>query len=244
MENYQAEPELFEAYQAKRDPELRSNLVSRYFPLVVSLAKHFYGKDSLDDLTQVGTIGLLKAFDAYDPKRNVLFSTYAAHHILGEIRHYLRDKNDLIRHPRWLRKLTFQILSEKEKFIREFAREPSTKEIAERLNIKEDGILEILSLGTSLHWMSLDSVDFDSLQKKIRAVRPATLQLPIEDRIVLENALEKLRKIERKAVDLFFYQDLTQTEIGKKLHLSQRAVSRLIGKSLRNLKAILTQDLW
>lgn len=209
------------------------------------MAKHLHhAREPLEDLTQVGAIGLIKAIEDYDPDRNVLFSTFASHHILGEIRHYLRDKSELIRPPRWLRKLTFQILSEKENFIQKFGREPSVREIAEKLNIQEDGIAEILSLGAALRWSSLDAPNFDSIQGKIQSIHQKTLQLPIEDRIVLENALEKLKKIERNAVDLFFYQDLTQTEIGKKLHLSQRAVSRLIQKSLRDLKTILTKDLW
>jgi len=201
----------------------------------------------MEDLFQVGTIGLIKALENFDPNRNAAFSTFARHHILGELRHYLRDKVGLIKPPRWLRYLTYQVLSEKERLLQKLGREPTTAEIAEGLNLHEDGVTEVLSMNASLILTSLDDTDemgFDSIQNKIKSVRQASFQLPIEDRIVLEKALEKLLKIERKAIDLFFYQDLTQTEIGQQLHLSQRAVSRLIARGLRTLKSLLTKDLW
>lgn len=232
------------------DLKLRSELISRNLPLVESIARkislHKHG-EPLEDLVQVGIIGLIKAVDRFDPAKETQFSTYATHQISGEIRHYLRDKVDLIKHPRWLRFLAYQIFAEAEVLAQKLSRFPTSKELADSLNISEDGIIEIFKLQDSLDCLHLEAPDkngLQTLQKKIRAQNLVTFQLPIEDKITLSSALEKLIEIERKAIFLFFYYDLSQTEIGNQLGLSQKAVSRLIQKGLKQLKEILNREIF
>lgn len=243
-------PDTFENFCKNRDLGVRATLISRHLPLVESIAKNFlpHGQgEPLEDLIQVGSIGLIKAVDRFDPTKDAQFSTYATHQISGEIRHYLRDKAGMIRQPRWLRFLTYQIYAEAELLAQKLGRFPTSKEIADSLNIAEEGIVEILRLGKDLSCTLLDVSRKDSLenlQKKVRSKSLVSFQLPVEDKIVLSNALEKLLQVEKKALFLFFYNDLTQTEIGKHLGLSQRAVSRVMQKGLGKLKKILTKDLW
>jgi len=239
---------LLEAFYRTRTPSLRADLISRHIPLVESIAKHFlyhaHG-EPLEDLIQVGTIGLIKAVDRFDPSKKTQFNTYATHQISGELRHYLRDKVDTIKHPRWLRFLAYQIYTEAEALTQKLGRYPTAKELADNLNIREDGILEILKLQEDLSPASLDAEGkLRTLEQKIRAQRLVSFQLPIEDKVVLMKSFEKLLAIERKAIYLFFYYDLTQSEIGSQLGLSQRAVSRVIQKGLGKLKDVLTSELW
>lgn len=242
--------DLVQVYCQNRDSKLRSDLIFRHLPLVETLARRFLFRahgEPLEDLVQVGTIGLIKALDRFDPNKAAQFATYATHQIVGEIRHYLRDKSDLIRHPRWLRFVTYQMLQESERLAQQLGRFPGAREIADSLNITEESVVEILRLNETLSQTTLDGSERESLrraQEKIRSQRLVSFQLPMEDKISLFNALEKLVEAERKAVYLFFYYDLTQSEIGKQLGLSQRAVSRLIQKALSKLKALLTSELW
>lgn len=230
--------------------ELRANLIFQHIPLVESIARRFLFKshgEPLEDLVQVGAIGLIKAVDRYNPAKQVQFNTFATHEITGEIRHYLRDKINLIKQPRWLHYLNYRVFSESEHLAQELGRFPSPKEIAERLNIEEDGVLAVLQINEMLSRRTLDEHEdnpFEALQSKIRSRHLVSFQLPIEDKIVLSTAMQKLMDLERQVIYLFFYYDLTQSEIGKRVGLSQRSVSRVLEKGLHQLKEILTADVW
>jgi RNA polymerase sigma-B factor len=244
------ETKLWEDFLETKSPHSRALLISQHLNLVQNLAKRFLPRahgEPLEDLVQVGVMGLIKAIDHYDPSKDVQFKTYAIHQVTGEIRHYLRDKVNLIRHPRWLGYLTFQVNNEAEKLAQKLGRQPTTKEIADSLNITEEGVLEVFRLNEILTNTSFNEEDleyrFENAQRKIQSQRLVSFQLPIEDKIVLLNAMEKLVELERKAIYLFFYYDLTQGEIGEKLGLTQRTVSRLIQKGLSKLKDILTVEL-
>lgn len=242
-----ANDDLLREYFHSRDVKVRAAIISRYLHLAESVARRYFPRgrgEPLEDLVQVGIVGLIKAVDRFDPSKEAQFATYATHQIVGEIRHYLRDKADLIKHPRWLSFLTYQVNNESEKLAQKLGRHPTPGEIADSLNITEEGVLEILRLNETLSSMSLDEDrmdwSFESVQRKIRSQRMVSFQLPIEDKIVLMNAMERLVVLEKKAIYLFFYHDLTQGEIGEQLGVSQRTVSRVIAKGLGRLKEMLS----
>jgi RNA polymerase sigma-B factor len=233
--------DLFENLKKTGSREARDKIIKEYLKVVFPISRKFYGYgENLEDLIQVGFIGLIKAVDNFDPDRGVRFTTYATHCITGEIRHYLRDKTEAIKSPRWLRRLNSEVAGFIESFLQQNKRFPTIKEIAENLNIAEDGIIEILN---SRKLLSLNA-DSDEKGKgidyeRIRAVRYENFKLPLEDRLVVEDAVEKLVIIEKRIVYLFFYVDLSQTEIGKLLGIPQKRVSRLLHRAVDNLKKII-----
>ncbi|MCL4512474.1 MAG: sigma-70 family RNA polymerase sigma factor [Candidatus Eremiobacteraeota bacterium] len=229
--------------------EDRTAVILQHMPLVETTAKKFFRRshgEFLEDLIQVGAIGLIKAVDHFDSTRESEFNHYALSQIAGEIRHYLRDKGNLVKPPRWLRFLLYKIGQESEKLAQQLGRHPTTKEVAESLNIAEEGITEALKLQefVSNPLMPAAEEEFESLRQKLKSQKLISFQLPVEDKITLYQAIEKLLSVEKKTIYLFFYYDLTQMEIGKKLGLSQRKVSRVIQKGLEKLKEILGKELW
>lgn len=227
---------------------LRAEFILYYMPLVESIVKRFsfnkLPRESREDLMQVGTIGLIKAVDQYNSQKGTLFSTYATHQILGEIRHYLRDKTNLIRPPRWLRYLNQKVFSEAALLTQELGHFPTSRQLADRLNIQEEGIEELRKLNEMLFSFFREqewNENLQPLQEKICTQHLVSFQLPIEDKLILIQAIQKLLEVEQKVIYLFFYYDLTQSEIGKRLGLSQRSVSRVIQKALGKLKEILSR---
>ena len=228
---------LFELLKREPSPALREELVSRHLALVPSVVAKFRGKGEWEDLVQVGYVGLMKAVDGYDPAQNVKFSTYAHHCIVGELCHYLRDRVDLVRRPRWLSVLSKQIARFIEGFSQKSNRLPTFSEIAEGLNMSRDGVQEVLK---SRAVVSFDESDSESVSvEKIRSQRYESFKLPIEDKIVLMQALERLVDLERRVIYLFFYRDLTQGQIAGVTGLSPKKVSRVMRKGLEKLQASL-----
>jgi len=241
--------ELLREYAVTKSMGLRHQIVMNNFNLVRHIARAYEdSREPIDDLIQVGYIGLIKAVDSFDSEKNVKFSTYATHKIKGEIRHYLRDKSSIIKKPRWIKNIHLQILKAIEYLTGELGQPPTIKQIAGNCNITEEGILEILNAVDNFRITSLDNnkskAESDKLPliERIKSQRYVSFQLPVEDRIAVIQAIEQLKRLERDIIFLFFYKDLTQTEIATKLGISQKHVSRLIKKSLDKLKKILTKD--
>lgn len=234
------ELELFRQLRKGKDKDLRERLIHENLQIVVPIAKKFVynnNKESLEDLIQVGYIGLIKAVDQFDPDRGVKFITYATHCIMGEIRHYLRDKSESIKRPRWLTRLNREIARYIEEFLQENKRLPSITEISTALNIEGDGIVEILK---AKYMVSVDDLNEGStdylMLNRIRSRTMENFKLPIEDKIALEQAMESLKKLEKIIIKLFFYMDLTQSQIAVNLGLSQKKVSRLLKKSIDKMR--------
>lgn len=233
--------DLFEKLRRTGSREVRNEIIKENIQAVFPISRKYCRSDeSLEDLIQVGFIGLIKAVDNFDPERGNKFITYASHCIAGEIRHYLRDKTEAIKSPRWLRKLNSDVAGFIESFSQQNKRFPTIKEISEGLNIAQDGIIEIfrsrkpLSLNADSGGKS-ETIDYE----RIRAIRYETFKLPLEDRLVIEDAVEKLVLLEKKIVYLFFYMDLNQTEIGKRLGMPKKRVSRILHKAIDDLKKII-----
>ncbi|MFZ0031574.1 MAG: SigB/SigF/SigG family RNA polymerase sigma factor [Candidatus Cybelea sp.] len=226
---------------------LRDELVVVHLNLVRFLAVRFANRgEPLDDLVQVGTVGLLKAIDRFDLERGVEFTTYATPTIVGEIKRYFRDKGWAVKVPRRLQELNLAVNRANDKLAVELGRSPTVGELAEHLKAGEDEILEAQELGQAYNLLSLDSEVSGETDKKSQTladtvgVSDAGLAL-LEDRANLQRAFEVLTGRERVIIYLRFYESVSQTEIAKRLNVSQMHVSRLQAKALDKLRAVLAE---
>jgi len=232
-----------------KSPKITDEQIKKYQPLVKSIACKFTNSgEPLEDLEQVGCIGLINALNLYNPEQGVKFETYATWLISGEIRHHIRDKHQIIKVPGWMLKLNKKI----DKFIISYKKKnnrfPSLSEISEEFNLTEEGIKEILKAREAVQVVSLDQeqrkYSSDSYPKieKIKSKNYENFKLPIEDVIALRNSMNKLKKLQRKVIYYIFKKDLTQTKTARKLGISQRQVSRIKSEALKTLKKELESD--
>jgi RNA polymerase sigma-B factor len=226
---------------------LRNELVVAHLNLVRFLAVRFANRgEPLDDLVQVGTVGLLKAIDRFDVERGVEFTTYATPTIVGEIKRYFRDKGWAVKVPRRLQELNLAVNRANDKLAIELGRSPTVAELAEYLKAGEDEILEAQELGQAYNLLSLDSEVSGETDKKSQTLADtvgaadAGLEL-LEDRANLERAFHVLSGRERVIIYLRFYESVSQTEIAKRLNVSQMHVSRLQAKALDKLRTVLAE---
>ncbi|MEO6990010.1 MAG: SigB/SigF/SigG family RNA polymerase sigma factor [Candidatus Baltobacteraceae bacterium] len=226
---------------------LRSDLVVAHLNLVRYLAVKFSNRgEALDDLIQVGTVGLLKAIDRFDLSRGVEFTTYATPTIVGEIKRYFRDKGWAVKVPRRLQELNLSVNRTIEKLTVKLGRSPTVGELAEQLGTTQEDILEAQELGQAYNLLSLDTEVSGEGDKKSHTLadyvghNDAGLEI-LEDKANLERAFEVLTRRERIILFLRFYESVSQTEIAKRLNVSQMHVSRLQQKALEKLKAVLKE---
>lgn len=222
----------------KGDQKSRDALIDGNLRLVLSIIQRFSSrKENMDDLFQVGCIGLIKAIDNFNTELEVKFSTYAVPMIIGEVRRYLRDNNS-IRVSRSVRDLAYKALQMREELTRESFSEPTVEQIAERLNEKKEVIvsaLEAISEPVSLYEPVFnDSGDSIYIMDQIRDVSSDD-ELWIED-IALKEAMKSLNEREKKIIDMRFYAGKTQSEIASEIGISQAQVSRLEKCALERLK--------
>ena len=230
--------EQFQTYRRTQDRALHQALVLRYLPLVHRIARRYVRPGApLEDLVQIGSIGLIHAVTTFDPTRGVKFETYAFHHVAGEIRHFLRDGLEAVRAPRWVRKLYAELTAAVARLQQELGRTPAVAEIARAMNMTEAGVREVLDAHSQMRVRSMTDMteEHDVRPDMIAHQRYVSLQLPVEDRIVLMQAMERLADLQRQVVYYLYYQDLTQSEVAQRLGVSQRHVSRLLAAALRHL---------
>ncbi len=233
---------LFQSYRATRGPELHARLTTLFMPLVHQVARR-YARSGIpvDDLHQIGYIGLMHAVTNFDPGRSVKFETYARHLIAGEIRHYLRDQGTTVRRPRWLYEMDHRISRAVTELTQRVGRPPTTAEIARATHVSEDEVAEVLQARESLRLVSLDEEregdDGAPIAQRDRiTTKHAAGSLPVEDRVLISDAIERLSGLQRKVIYYLFYMDLTQTEAARKLGISQKHVSRVMHAALRRLR--------
>jgi RNA polymerase sigma-B factor len=224
---------------------LREELVVAHLNLVRFLAMKFVNRgEPLDDLIQVGTLGLLKAIDRFDTERGVEFTTYATPTIVGEIKRHIRDKGWAVKVPRRLQELNQSVNRSVDLLAIELGRSPTVAELAARLNASEEEILEAQELGQAYNLLSLDSEVGGDGDKKSQTLADtvgmtdAGMAL-LEDRANLERAFHVLTGRERVIIYLRFYESVSQTEIATRLQVSQMHVSRLQAKALEKLRGAL-----
>ena len=238
---------LMAGYVETQSIEIRDKVAMACTPLVRRIASEFaFSGVPVDDLIQVGYIGLLNAIAAFDPTRGAKFATYASYLVRGEIRHYLRDQRDTIRKPRWLQKINNQIEQTVSKYVSETGRFPGLDELSQELNIEEGGLLEVLRTREALRTVSLESSSDDDNSGELRVDRERikskshiSFQLPIEDRVILMDAMEQLNGLQRKVLYYLFYTDLTQMEAARRIGISQKHVSRVLASAISKLRGLM-----
>lgn len=228
-------------------PDLKDVIMVQYSGLVERIARRFSGIEPFEDLVQVGYIGLLNALTKFDPKAGVRFNTYATYLIAGEMKHYLRDRSQTIRHPAWLQELRHKVTKAANMLQQDLQRNPTEREIAEAVGVSEAAVREVFQTQEMLKVMSLDgapanSDDADTDAEKLDSAQFCPEQLSVEDRMVLTTAMKQLRDLERQVLVLFHFQSMNQTEIAQRLNISCNYVSHILRQSLAKLRKILTVE--
>ena len=236
--------ELLRRYHEGGDASAREALVQRHLPLVRSLARRYAGRgESLEDIEQVGAIGLIKAIDRYELSREVALTTYATPNVVGEIKRHFRDKGWAIRVPRALQELNGKMGPTIERLTARLGRSPSIAEIAHEFQTTPEQVLEAMEAGSAYAPQSLSAgpTDGDSELDPMETIGSEDLEFArTDERTSLEPALEALPEREQLILKLRFEEGLTQTQIADKIGISQMHVSRLIRRSLERMRAQLT----
>jgi len=224
----------------KGDKEARNIFINGNLRLVLSVIKRFYGRgENVDDLFQVGCIGLIKAMDNFDLSQNVQFSTYAVPMIIGEIRRYLRDNNP-IRVSRSVRDLAYKALAIKEKIIKEKQKEPTVEEIAKELGVDKEEI--VFSLDAIQEPISLQEPVYGDGTENLYVMDQVrdnknTDEYWAENITILE-AMKKLNQKEKMILNKRFFEGRTQVEVAEEIGISQAQVSRLEKSAIEHIRRI------
>ena len=233
--------ELFRRYKEDGDMEAREQLVMSHLNLVRFLANKFKNRgEPLDDLVQVGYLGLLKAIDRFDPDRGLEFTTYATPTILGEIKRHFRDKGWSVRVPRRLQELSAKVNQATDELTNQLQRSPSVAEIADYLGSSVDEVLEAMESSSAYSSVPLEGGGSGEDDESPSVIDHYATEDPdlaaSDDRIVLEQAIADFSPREQEIIKMRFEQGLTQVEIAEREGISQVQVSRLLRRALRRLQ--------
>ncbi len=238
---------LLRKYHEEGDLAAREQLIEQYMSLVRSLARRYsYRGEQLDDLVQIGSIGLIKAIDRFDLTRGVELTTYATPNIIGEIKRHFRDRGWAVRVPRGLQELNVQLSKLVEGLTVEHGRSPTIPELAKAAGVEEEEVLEALESGRAYSSLSLsqgsgseDGEDLDPLESLGEVEH---LYEVSEDRAVLAPGFKVLDERERRILHLRFFEGLTQSQIAQQVGISQMHVSRLIRRALEKIREEIAAD--
>ena len=224
------------------DMEAREEYIKGNLRLVLSVIQRFSGSnENVDDLFQIGCIGLIKAIDNFDITQNVRFSTYAVPMILGEVRRYLRDNNS-IRVSRSLRDTAYKAIYAKENLMKKNLKEPTIMEIANEIGVSKEDItyaLDAIQSPVSLY-EPVYSDGGDPLFVMDQISDKKNLEENWVEDISLNEAMKRLPERERHIIDMRFFEGKTQTEVAEEIHISQAQVSRLEKNALKSMKGYLS----
>lgn len=237
---------LHRLYRDSTDPaereRIRGQLVDAYHDFVYFLARKFQNRgEPLDDIVQVGYLGLIKAIERFDPDLGYEFTTFATLTVAGEIKRHFRDKGTAIRFPRRLQELHQSVVRVNEQMKNELGREPTVAELAERLGVTPDDVTEAMEIGPAYMPLSLDQPVASGDGQDSRAVSDRIGDLDpeldrVEMRDVLNRAMVHLTPRERAIMAMRFYDQMSQSEIARRLGISQMHVSRLQRAALEQLR--------
>ena len=233
--------ELFRRYKAEGDEEAREQLIVSHVNLVRYIAAKFKNRgEPLDDLIQVGTIGLIKAIDRFDPSRGLEFTTYATPTIMGEIKRHFRDKGWTIRVPRRLQELSAKVNSATDELTAQLQRSPSIEEVADYLGTTADEVLEAMESSSAYSSVPLEGQGNNEEDDAPSVIdRYASVDGDLEasdDRMVLEEVIGEFPEADQQAIRMRFIDGMTQVEIAKRLGISQVQVSRMLRRALRRIQ--------
>jgi RNA polymerase sigma-B factor len=221
---------------------LRDRLVEMHLPLVLYLAKRFSGRsEPMTDLVQVGSIGLIKAIDRFDPARGLEFSTYATPTILGEIKRHFRDTGWLIHVPRRAQEMQSALNAARGELSQELGRAPTISELAGRVDADEDAVVEALDAARAYSGVPLDVLapPGETVPEHPSLGTTDAGFEQVEQRALLREIIGTLPENEREVLLLRFVANKTQTEIAALVGVSQMQVSRLVARGLKRLRATL-----
>lgn len=229
---------LIKEYKNTNSKRIKDQIIHGNFKLVLSVVNKFQKRtDNLDDLFQIGVIGLIKAIDNFSLEHEVRFSTYAVPMIEGEIRRYLRD-NSFLRISRQIKDLSYQVLKEKEHIVNEYGHIPSLEELSKKFSVDKKKIIEALDANMPLSSLNDTLRGEDDEALTLMDIIPETdnSDEKILLRISLHQGLEKLPEIERKIIKMRYYEDKSQVEIASLFDISQAQVSRLEKSAIEFLR--------
>jgi RNA polymerase sigma-B factor len=243
---------LHRRYRDSKDPaerdRLRAQLVDAYHDFVYFLARKFQNRgEPLDDIVQVGYLGLIKAIERFDPDLGFEFTTFATLTVAGEIKRHFRDKGTAIRFPRRLQELHQSVVRVNEEMKNELSREPSVSELAERLGVRPEDVMEAIEIGPAYMPLSLDQPigSADGQESRVVAEQIGTVDPEldrVEMRDLLDRAMVHLTPRERSIMAMRFYEQMSQSEIARRLGISQMHVSRLQRAALEQLRKHVPQE--
>jgi RNA polymerase sigma-B factor len=232
---------LMQEYQRTREPRLREQLVHRYLPLARSLARRFAsGGEPLEDLEQVAALALVKAVDGFDAERGTAFSSYAVPSIAGAIKRHFRDHGWSVRVPRELQERAMRVNQLEKELSGALGEAPTLTELAEATALGAEDVLEARVAYRALHASSLDAPTLDADGES-----PALIETmggdddgysTVLDRSALDSLLGSLDERDRAIIELYFREELTQSEIGERLGYSQMHISRLLRRAVGELE--------
>lgn len=233
--------ELFRRFKEEGDMDAREKLVMSHLNLVRFIANKFKNRgESIDDLIQVGYLGLLKAIDRFDPSRGLEFTTFATPTIMGEIKRHFRDKGWSVRVPRRLQELSAKVNQATDTLTSQLQRSPTIAEIADYLDATVDEVLEAMESSSAYSSVSLEApsgADDDDTPSVIDRYATEDSDLAFtDDRIIIEEALASFSPRERDVIEMRFLKGMTQIEIAEKLGISQVQVSRLLRRTLKKIQ--------
>ncbi len=225
---------------------VRDELVTMHLPLVRHLARRYRESgESMEDLTQVGTIGLIKAVDRFDISRGTEFSTFATPTILGEIKRHFRDRTWALRVPRRLQELSAQVATCTDGLVRTLQRSPTVREVAETLGVTEEDVLDAIEIRHAYSTASIDAEHDDDSERSESMGASLGMNDPafeaLEDSESIRPLLEALPERERRILMLRFFGSMSQTQIAAEMGMSQMHVSRLLSRALLKLRQGLTE---
>ncbi|HVF76499.1 MAG TPA: RNA polymerase sigma factor SigF [Acidimicrobiales bacterium] len=230
---------MFVAFAGSRDEKTRSALIEAHLGLAEYLARRFNNRgEPLDDLVQVASTGLIKAVDRFEPERGLEFSTYATHTIVGELKRHFRDKGWAVRVPRRMQELHLRLATLVNTLNQDLGRSPTIPEIAQAAAVSEEEVLEAMEAGQAYRFTSLDAPvtgeEGGSLGSTIGEDDDSMAD--VEHRVSLSPLIAQLPPRQQKILHLRFFEGLTQSEIATRLGISQMHVSRLLARSLTQLR--------
>jgi RNA polymerase sigma-B factor len=241
------ERELFERFHRDGDFAARTELVERFLPLARKLARRYErASEPLDDLIQVASLGLVKAIDRFDCERGDAFSSYAVPTILGELKRHFRDAGWAVHMPRGLQERVLEVNAAIERLSRDLGHSPSPQQVAIKLEMPVEQVLEALEAGAAYDAVSLDAPrrsgdeDSDTIADGI-GQSDDRFEL-IENRATVGRGLKSLPQRERQILYLRFAEGLTQAEIGVRMGMSQMHVSRLIRRAIARLRVVASAE--
>ncbi|HLX89247.1 MAG TPA: SigB/SigF/SigG family RNA polymerase sigma factor [Acidimicrobiales bacterium] len=228
---------LFTEFAEHRDEAVRATLIEAHVGLAEHLARRFTHRgEPYDDLVQVGSLGLIKAVDRFDPERGVEFTTYATKTILGELKRHFRDKGWAIRAPRRIQELYLHLGQAIAQLSQDLGRSPTIKELAQETGASEDDVIEALEAGQAYRSASLDGAGPDEESLGARLGEEDSGFGDAEWRAVLLPHIGTLAPRDREILFMRFVGGLTQSEIADRIGISQMHVSRLLTRSLQALR--------